>query len=144
MPSQRSAPDFSSIAVVIPVKAFHQAKERLSDLLTPAERFVLAKYCADRVVEAARQFETYIVCDDADVAQWARDHKVKVVWQPEVGLNAAVRAGVDFAKNHGKKLAIVSHSDLPLATALATVVPQDPAPTTATCFSTPLSVCGHY
>lgn len=116
MPSQRSAPDFSSIAVVIPVKAFHQAKERLSDLLTPAERFVLAKYCADRVVEAARQFETYIVCDDADVAQWARDHKVKVVWQPEVGLNAAVRAGVDFAKNHGKKLAIVSHSDLPLAT----------------------------
>ena len=79
MPSQRSAPDISSIAVVIPVKAFHQAKERLSDLLTPTERFVLAKYCADRVVEAARQFETYVVCDDADVAQWARDHNVMIL-----------------------------------------------------------------
>lgn len=120
MPSQRSAPnnslDLSTVAVVIPVKAFHHAKERLSDLLTPAERIVLAKYCADRVVDAARNFDVFVVCDDPDVAQWARNHKAKVVWQPEVGLNAAVRAGVEFARTHHKQLAVVSHSDLPLAT----------------------------
>ena len=101
---------------MIPVKAFHHAKERLSDLLTPAERIVLAKYCADRVVDAARNFDVFVVCDDPDVAQWARNHKAKVVWQPEVGLNAAVRAGVEFARTHDKQLAVVSHSDLPLAT----------------------------
>ena len=116
MPSQRFAPDLSAIAVVIPVKAFHQAKERLSEMLTPAERIVLAKYCADRVIHAARNFDVFVVCDDPVVAQWARDHKAKVVWQPEVGLNAAVREGVKFVNTHNKQLAIVSHSDLPLAT----------------------------
>ena len=116
MPSQRSAPDFSTIGVVIPVKAFHHAKERLSDLLTPAERIVLAKYCADRVINAAFNFDVIVVCDDPDVAQWARNHKAKIVWQPQVGLNAAVRAGVEFAGTQNKQLVIVSHSDLPLAT----------------------------
>ncbi|NBQ04829.1 MAG: hypothetical protein EBU22_05985, partial [Actinobacteria bacterium] len=61
MTSHRSAPDtsidFAEVAVVIPVKAFHHAKERLSDLLTPAERIVLAKYCADRVINAAHNFD---------------------------------------------------------------------------------------
>ncbi|MFM8778234.1 MAG: hypothetical protein ACKOEF_03010, partial [Acidimicrobiaceae bacterium] len=52
MPSHRSALVNSAVAVVIPVKAFHQAKERLSDLLTPAERIALAKYCANRVINA--------------------------------------------------------------------------------------------
>jgi 2-phospho-L-lactate guanylyltransferase len=79
VPSHRSALDNSAVAVVIPVKAFHQAKERLSDLLTPAERIVLAKYCADRVINAARDFDIFVVCDDPDVAQWARDHKTKIV-----------------------------------------------------------------
>lgn len=120
MPSHRSAPDTSidlaEVAVVIPVKAFHQAKERLSDLLTPAERIVLAKYCADRVINAAHNFDVFVVCDDEDVAKWARDHDAKVVWQPEIGLNAAVRQGVKFVGTLGKQIAIVSHSDLPLAT----------------------------
>lgn len=116
MPSKRSAPDVSAIGVVIPVKAFHQAKERLSELLTPPERLALAKYCADRVIAAAQKFEIFVVCDDEDVAQWARDHKAKVVWQPEVGLNAAVQAGVKFVAKRNKQIAIVSHSDLPLAT----------------------------
>jgi len=116
VPSHRSALDNSAVAVVIPVKAFHQAKERLSDLLTPAERIILAKYCADRVINAARNFDIFVVCDDPDVAQWARDHKAKIVWQPEIGLNAAVREGVRFAATQKKQLAIVIHSDLPLAT----------------------------
>lgn len=120
MPSQRSAPnisfDLSTVAVVIPVKAFHQAKERLSDLLTPAERIVLTKYCADRVINAASNFDVFVVCDDPDVAQWARDHKATIIWQPEVGLNPAVREGVKFAATQNKQLAIVAHSDLPLAT----------------------------
>ena len=100
MTSHRSAPDtsidFAEVAVVIPVKAFHHAKERLSDLLTPAERIVLAKYCADRVINAAHNFDVFVVCDDEDVAKWARNHDAKVVWQPEIGLNAAVRQGVKF------------------------------------------------
>ena len=141
MPSQRSAPNnsasyssdlaqmISTTCVVIPVKAFHHAKERLSDLLTPAERIVLTKYCADRVIAAASNFDVFVVCDDENVAQWARDHKAKVVWQPEVGLNAAVRRGVDFAHARGKQLAIVSHSDLPLATDFTRLISAQSAET---------------
>lgn len=116
MPSETSALTAAALAIVIPIKAFHHAKERLSDLLTPAERFVLAKMCAERVLRAASEHEVFVVCDDQDVAHWARDLDAKIVWQPDVGLNAAVRAGVDAARVNKFDLAIVAHSDLPLAT----------------------------
>lgn len=122
MTSAQPTIDYSRVGVVIPVKAFDQAKERLSDLLTPAERIALTKYCAEQVIRAAEKFETFVVCDDPQVAQWARALSTQVVWQPEIGLNLAVRAGVEFAKSRGKTLAIVSHSDLPLATDFAALL----------------------
>ncbi|MFM7338105.1 MAG: 2-phospho-L-lactate guanylyltransferase [Actinomycetota bacterium] len=122
MPSRAPTIDFSRVGVVVPIKAFHQAKERLSDLLTPAERIALTKHCAEQVIRAAQKFETFVVCDDPQVAQWARERSAQVVWQPEVGLNLAVRAGVDFAKSRDKALAIISHSDLPLATNFAALL----------------------
>ena len=41
------------LAVVIPVKSFTVAKGRLADVLSPADREVLARQCADTVVKAA-------------------------------------------------------------------------------------------
>ena len=111
-----------SVAIIIPIKAFHHAKERLSDLLTPTERFVLARFCAQRVISAATGHQVFVVCDDQEVADWARSHNAKVVWQPEVGLNPAVRAGVDAARARGHDLAIVAHSDLPLATGFSHLI----------------------
>lgn len=122
MPKNSPALDLSTVAVVVPVKAFDQAKERLSDLLTPIERITLAKYCADRVIRAASKFAVFVVCDDPIVAQWARDHNAKIVWQPNVGLNAAVHEGVRFVASLNKQLAIVAHSDLPLATDFAHLI----------------------
>jgi len=108
-----------SLAVVIPIKAFHQAKERLSDLLTPSERLVLAKMCAERVLRAVAGYKVFVVCDDEAVAQWATAHIAQIVWQTEAGLNNAVRAGVAAARVNKFELAMIVHSDLPLATSFS-------------------------
>lgn len=108
-----------SLAVVIPIKAFYQAKERLSDLLTPSERLVLAKMCAERVLRAVAGYKVFVVCDDEAVAQWATAHNAQIVWQTEAGLNNAVRAGVAAARVNKFELAMIVHSDLPLATSFS-------------------------
>jgi len=108
-----------SLAVVIPIKAFHQAKERLSDLLTPSERLVLAKMCAERVLRAVAGYKVFVVCDDEAVAQWATARNAQIVWQTEAGLNNAVRAGIAAARVNKFELAMIVHSDLPLATSFS-------------------------
>ncbi|MEI8023673.1 MAG: 2-phospho-L-lactate guanylyltransferase [Actinomycetota bacterium] len=116
MASQQPANLSEVLAIIIPIKAFHQAKERLSDLLTPAERFVLAKLCAERVLQASVGYQVFVVCDDEEVAQWARAQNAKIVWQSESGLNNAIKAGVKAVRARNFELAMIVHSDLPLAT----------------------------
>lgn len=116
MASQQPADMTEVLAIVIPIKAFHQAKERLSDLLTPAERFILAKSCAQRVLQASAGYKIFVVCDDEQVAQWARSQNARIVWQTQAGLNNAVEAGVKAARAQNFDLAMIVHSDLPLAT----------------------------
>jgi 2-phospho-L-lactate/phosphoenolpyruvate guanylyltransferase len=116
VPSQQPADLSEVLAMIIPIKAFHQAKERLSDLLTPGERLVLAKVCAEQVIRATIGYQVFVVCDDEEVAEWARAQNAKIVWQSESGLNNAIKAGVKAVRARSFDLAMIIHSDLPLAT----------------------------
>ncbi len=116
MPSQQPADLSKILAIIIPIKAFHQAKERLSDLLTPAERFILAKLCAQKVLNASVGYQIFVVCDDQEVAEWARLQNANIVWQTSVGLNNAVNDGVAAVRARNFDLAMIVHSDLLLAT----------------------------
>jgi 2-phospho-L-lactate guanylyltransferase len=58
--------------VLVPVKAFAEAKLRLAPALPPLARAELAKAMATAVLDAARPLPTAVVCDDLDVAAWAR------------------------------------------------------------------------
>jgi len=107
--------------VLVPVKAFHHAKGRLDRALGGPERVELARAMADRVVDAARPLPVAVVCDDNDVADWARRHGALVVWEPGRGLNGAVEAGVDRLRDAGVVQVTVSHADLPRASGLAAV-----------------------
>jgi 2-phospho-L-lactate guanylyltransferase len=109
------------LAVLIPVKAFAEAKVRLAPALDPAERAALARSMAEQVVGAARQLPVAVVCDDREVAGWARALGVLVVWEPGRGLNGAVEAGVTRLAGLGVEQVIVAHADLPLATDLTWV-----------------------
>ncbi len=103
------------LAVLLPVKSFDEAKRRLAPALTPSERARLARAMATSVVASAAPLPTAVVCDDADVAAWARDLGALVVWEPERGLNRAVEAGVERLAAAGARRVIVAHADLPLA-----------------------------
>ena len=102
----------TSIAVVIPIKAFGQAKDRLSGVLTADQRNRLARATARGVLESVRGAPVFVVCNDHDVTEWAQTHGATVVQQSGTGLNVAVHEGISAA--HEYERVMIVHSDLPL------------------------------
>ena len=104
--------------MLIPVKAFHTAKARLSPTVTATDRAALARWMAGRVVEAVRPLPTFVACDDDAVAAWAESLGATVLWGPRLGLNGAVDSGVETIAGKGFDDVIISHGDLPIPRAL--------------------------
>jgi 2-phospho-L-lactate/phosphoenolpyruvate guanylyltransferase len=111
--------DASDAVVLVPVKAFSQAKKRLSPVLNPAERASLARRMAEHVVKAAAPLPVAVVCDDEEVAAWAAGMGAWVLPEPGRGLNGAVAAAVESLAAQGVARAVVAHGDLPRAHGLA-------------------------
>jgi 2-phospho-L-lactate guanylyltransferase len=101
--------------VVVPVKAFTDAKERLASVLGPAERATLARSLATGVVAAADPMPVVVSCDDDEVRQWALDLGHRVDWTPGLDLNGAVSATVSRVAAEGTQRVLVIHADLPFA-----------------------------
>lgn len=121
-----------NLAVLVPVKAFTEAKQRLSDVLSPADRRRLARHLAERVLAATEHVPVFVVCDDGEVRDWAQEHGASALWTAELGLNGAVDDGVRSIADRGFEHVIVAHADLPLPgsllgiarTGVATFVPD--------------------
>lgn len=113
--------------VLVPVKAFADAKVRLAPALDPARRAELARTMATGVVRAAGDLGVWVVCDDDEVADWATGVGATVLWMPRRGLNLAVTEGVAALAAAGIGRVIVCHADLPAATRLDHLVPADAA-----------------
>ncbi len=111
-----------SHAVLVPVKAFADAKARLSSVLAADQRNALARWTADRVVAAAGELPVYVACDDEEVAKWAVDRGAIVLWHPGAGLNGAVSRSVGQLALEGVTHVAVAHGDLPLAHDLAELI----------------------
>ena len=111
--------------VLIPMKAFHQAKARLAPVMDPEERLALVQAMAGRVMVAAGPLAVSVVCDDGQVAAWAEARGASVIWTPGLGLNGAVEEGVRALASQGQEQVIVAHADLPLATELSPVARFD-------------------
>lgn len=109
------------IAVVIPVKSFDVAKERLAEALKPEDRAALARKMAAGVVAAAAPLPTYVVCGSVDVAAWAVEAGAGVIWLARPGLNLAIAHATASLHNDGYQRAIIAHGDLPLARSLSWV-----------------------
>jgi 2-phospho-L-lactate guanylyltransferase len=114
-----------SQAVLIPVKAFEQAKRRLGVSLSDEERVALVRAMATNVVAAAHPLPVAVVCDDASVAEWAEALGATVIWEPGQGLNGAVRSAVDQLAAAGVTWVTVAHGDLPRATGVGAIAPFD-------------------
>ncbi|HWD55231.1 MAG TPA: 2-phospho-L-lactate guanylyltransferase [Acidimicrobiales bacterium] len=127
MPSARTAgasvtdPSLGPEVVLIPVKAFHQAKRRLDRVLAEPDRVRLVRTMAAHVVAACAPVPVAVVCDDEAVAAWAVDLGATVLWEPGQGLNGAVGAGVGRLAASGARWVTVAHGDLPRAHDLGTL-----------------------
>lgn len=106
-------------AVLIPVKAFAEAKARLAPALDPDARAALARSMATTVLLAASPLDVWIVCDDHEVAGWATREGANVFWKPGRGLNGAVAESVTDLAHLDVLRVIVAHADLPHARELA-------------------------
>jgi 2-phospho-L-lactate guanylyltransferase len=105
-------------ALLVPVKAFASAKVRLARALSADERYALARRLATGVIAAGGDMTVAVVCDDLDVAGWARDRGALVIWEPGRGLNGAVQEGLARLGAAGVERVVVAHADLPLVTDL--------------------------
>jgi 2-phospho-L-lactate guanylyltransferase len=103
------------VAVVLPVKSFDAAKQRLAAVLDHDRRHRLARATARHAVITATDASAsvYVVCDDPDVAAWATALGARTVTEPGIGLDAAVACGVDAARRDGHRFVVVAHGDLP-------------------------------
>ena len=118
-------PPLTGCVVLVPVKAFAEAKARLAPTLDAAGRDALARVMAERVLAAAAPLPVAVVCDDAEVARWAEDHGAMVLPEPGRGLNGAVEAGVERLGAAGATEVLVVHGDLPFAHSVAQLAGYD-------------------
>ena len=114
-PSSASVHSDAVKAVLVPVKAFRDAKVRLASALPAHDRAALARQMGEQVIAAARDLPVAVVCDDEEVAAWAASLGAHVIWTPARGLDRAVADGVKHLATEGARQVIVAHADLPLA-----------------------------
>jgi 2-phospho-L-lactate guanylyltransferase len=123
----------SPALLVLPIKAFDNAKGRLANVLGLDQRIRLARECASRVAHAAEGCDILVVTgavgDTAvphpEILDWATHHGAACITQSEPGLNAAVRDGVRFAIDRSYPTVVIAHSDIPLATPVVEFVEAD-------------------
>ena len=101
--------------MLVPLKAFGQAKLRLARELSPDARNRLVRRLAAGVIKSASPLAVWVVCEDDEVAAWAESQGAEVICRPERGLNSAVASGFSHLSSLGWEEVIVSHGDLPLA-----------------------------
>jgi 2-phospho-L-lactate guanylyltransferase len=102
------------VAVLVPVKAFTEAKRRLSAVLSPSDRSRLARWLADGVIRSLGTTPVFVVCDDPAVRRWAGDVGATALWTAQLGLNRAVDDGVAKIAAAGFDHVVITHADLPL------------------------------
>lgn len=112
--------------VVIPVKAFSLAKNRLAAALDPHQRSELARSMATRVVQASAPLPVTVVCEDHEVAEWARSVGAEVSWTPDRELSDAVTDAIRTLAAEGVERVVVAHGDLPFASDLDLLAWVDP------------------
>jgi 2-phospho-L-lactate guanylyltransferase len=104
--------------VLIPVSERTRAKERLSGVLTPAERAALAIALLYDVIEAVRRagLPVWIVTADENLLQNGLGEGIHIIEEPphEPGLNAALEFAREQLAAVGEGSVLIIPSDLPL------------------------------
>lgn len=110
-------------AVVIPIKALSEVKQRLSPAYSPPEREALCLYMLESLLHAVFGCEEikhcYVVTPDAAVKEWLfeRFPQAGVIRdESQSGLNGACILSAQYLLDSGEKSMLFLHGDLPFAT----------------------------
>ena len=104
--------------VVVLIKDFDSAKQRLRPALGPKERRALAQRNAQLAVQAAAAGDrVLVVAGDGEVAELAKTWGAEVLLEPsQEGQNVAAARGIAQAVEGGADAVLLLSSDLPLVT----------------------------
>ncbi len=105
-------------ALLIPVKLFNLAKQRLASSLDMRQRTYLAAALAQRTVLSFDQKDTFVVCDNPHTEKWAGSMGVQSIVADGSGMCPQISCAVDRVSEMGYKNVIIMHSDLPKVTNL--------------------------
>ena len=107
-----------NVWVIVLVKDFDDAKQRLGPALDPPARRALARRNAQRAVRAAAAgAHRLVVAGSAEVAAMAERLGAEVLIEPrQEGQNVAARRGIARAVSAGATAVLLLSSDLPLVT----------------------------
>ena len=114
-----------NLAIVVPLKGFAAAKDRLSGALAAGEREALARRLATQVLAVACAIDdaqVIVVSDDNEILKWSHSLGAIALRQSSAGLNGAVSDARRDAAHRGFDHVLVIHGDL-----------VDPAPLVSLC-----------
>jgi 2-phospho-L-lactate guanylyltransferase len=101
-------------AVVVPIRSFGVAKQRLSPVSDPAARRALMQDLASTALDACAPYPTAVVTSDLDVFDFVADRGVTLIDDPG-SLDGAARRGQAWARDIDVDRVVVMHADLPFA-----------------------------
>jgi 2-phospho-L-lactate guanylyltransferase len=105
--------------IVVLVKDFDSAKQRLGPALDPRSRRALARRNAERAVRAAAAGgPRLVVAGSQEVVDMATRLGAQALLEPrQEGQNVAAKRGIAYAVERGARAVLLLSSDLPLVTA---------------------------
>lgn len=108
--------------VVVPIKSFGSAKQRLGSVLDNHQRADLARSMATHVLEQLSGLRVAVVTDDNQAQVLAKAFGAQILHDTGGGLNPALTGALNALSDQGFARATVVHADLPHATKLAHVL----------------------
>ena len=104
--------------ILVPVKNFADAKQRLASILTPKERFALARAMCEDVLQALARWQgrpsVAVVTNDSFARDLAARFNFEVVADDNSGETSAIDMATAFCRERGAKSTLVVPADIPL------------------------------
>src|ERR1700733_1611528 len=117
--AQPSKPDFGARMILVPVKNLSSAKQRLSPILSPEERFALAQAMCEDVLQAladwANRLPVAVVTSDPFARALATRFNFGVIADEENGgETSAIAMATAVCSERGARSTLVIPADIPL------------------------------
>jgi 2-phospho-L-lactate guanylyltransferase len=104
--------------ILVPVKNLADAKQRLSPILSPEERFVLAQAMCEDVLQALAHWQSRpavaVVTSDAFARELAARFNFDVVADDNSGETSAIEMATSVCRERGANSTLVIPADIPL------------------------------